>query len=205
MNMKVDQLATWQGEFGKEYTDRNVVDWQQRLPAFARMLEGLELRRVLEVGCNRGHNLRTLAEFFGNRAEVFGVEPNPYALSIARAGAEGYSVVPGNAFDLPFKDGYFDLAFTFGVLIHIAPDTLADAMREIARVSRRYILASEYFAEQDTEIEYRGRPGLMWKCDFLKHYQEAVPGLALVRNGRWGVEDGFSGTAHWWLLEKSAV
>lgn len=201
MNPTLDQLATWQGEFGKEYTDRNVIDWHRRLPAFAKMLEGLELRRVLEVGCNRGHNLCALAEFFGDRVDVWGIEPNPYALSIARSGGAKYFALPGNAFDLPFKDNYFDLAFTAGVLIHIAPEKLPNAMREIARVSRRYVLAAEYFSDQETEVEYRGNAGLLWKRHFPRHYQQAVPGLMPIREGYWDVADGFDRT-HWWLLEK---
>ena len=46
-----DQLEVWQGEFGMAYTDRNVVDWRVRLPAFRQMLDGLSLQRVVEVGC----------------------------------------------------------------------------------------------------------------------------------------------------------
>jgi hypothetical protein len=46
------QLQAWQGEFGRAYTEHNVADWRRRLPAFRHMLEGLDLRRVLEVGCN---------------------------------------------------------------------------------------------------------------------------------------------------------
>src|SRR5664280_1025230 len=80
MTEAMKQLEIWQGEFVKAYTDRNVVDWHSRLPAFKKMLAGLELKRVLEVGCNRGHNLQTLLELLGDGAEIFGVEPNTYAL-----------------------------------------------------------------------------------------------------------------------------
>ena len=186
----------------KAYTDRNVVDWQRRLPAFKKMLAGLELKRVLEVGCNRGHNLRTLLELLGDGAEIFGVEPNTYALALARCASDRFSPVPGSVFDLPFKDRYFDLVFTAGVLIHIPPDRLADAMREIVRVTRRYVLAAEYYAEQDTVIEYRGRNDLLWKRNFLTHYQTNVPDLKLVHSGYWGEGDGFDRT-HWWLMEKA--
>jgi len=62
------QLEVWEGEFGKAYTDRNVIDWRTRLPAFQQMLGGLPIKRVLEVGCNRGHNLVCLAELLGGRA-----------------------------------------------------------------------------------------------------------------------------------------
>jgi pseudaminic acid biosynthesis-associated methylase len=196
-----EQLTVWQGEFGKAYTDRNAPDWHVRTPAFSAMLEGLPIRRVLEVGCNRGHNLQSVLEVLGEEAEIFGVEPNAYALKLARASSAWTFPVPGNAFDLPFKDNYFDLVFTVTVLIHIGPDQLPVALREVERVSGRYILVAEYFSEEDTTIEYRGHSDLLWKRNFLRHYQMQFPGLKLVRKGYWNIEEGFDRT-HWWLLEK---
>jgi pseudaminic acid biosynthesis-associated methylase len=202
MNETTDQLGTWQGEFGKAYTERNIVDWHVRIPAFAHMLKGLELKRILEVGCNRGHNLRCVSEVLGDSAEVFGVEPNRYALELAQETGDRTFPIPGNAFDLPFKDGYCDLVFTVGVLIHISPDNLLTALREIERVSSRYILAAEYFSEEDEVVEYRNKSDLLWKRNFLKHYQAEFPRLRILNGGYWGAAEGFDRT-NWWLLEKS--
>jgi len=196
------QLRIWKGEFGKDYTDRNVIDWRARLPAFQQMLGGLPIKRVLEVGCNRGHNLVCLAELLGGESDVVGVEPNRYALELARASSVKVGVLYGHAFDLPFKDGYFDLVFTAGVLIHIPLGDLPLALSEIYRVSKRYILAIEYFAQEETVVHYRGHDNLLWKRDFLQHYRSQFPDLTLIRSGYWGPEDGFD-RAHWWLLEKS--
>lgn len=202
MTTATKQLQAWRGKFGKAYTVRNVIDWRLRVPAFEKMLSGLQLNRVLEVGCNRGHNLQSLLAILPDDTEILGVEPNPYALALARSASNKFSVLPGDIFDLPFKDNYFDLVFTAGVLIHISPERLADAMLEIARVSRRYALAVEYYAAQETAIEYRGHANLLWKQDFLKKYRTVVPQLILVRSGRW--EDDVHGFAesHWWLMEK---
>lgn len=185
-----NQLEEWRDEFGKAYTERNVVDYHDRLPAFQHMLDGLRLDRILEVGCNRGHNMHAIQEIFPD-AEVCGVEPNKHALAFATG------AIPGNIYDLPFKNVYFDLAFTAGVLIHIPPQRLAEALKEVVRVSRRYVLAVEYFAEKDTSISYRGHDDLLWKRNFLKHY-EAI-GLKLVRSGDWEKEFDRS---RWWLMEK---
>jgi pseudaminic acid biosynthesis-associated methylase len=195
------QLAAWEGDFGTQYTDRNVADWRARLSAFRQMLEGLALDRILEVGCNRGHNLVTVAECLPGDVDVVGVEPNRHALELARAASPRVAAVRGHARDLPFKDGYFDLVFTAGVLIHVALGELPAVLHEITRVSRRYVLAIEYFAEVETPIVYRGHEALLWKRDFLAHYRGAVPTLQLRRQGYWGPEQGFDRT-HWWLLEK---
>ncbi len=184
------QLEVWEGEFGKDYTDRNVIDWRVRLPAFKQMLDGLPIGRALEVGCNRGHNLVAVAELLGG-GDVVGIEPNRYALELARASSVKVGVLYGHAFDLPFKDRYFDLVFTAGVLIHIPLGDLPVALSEIYRVSKRYILAIEYFAEEETTIHYRGHDDLLWKRNFLKYYQTQFPDLTLIRSGYWRPEDGF--------------
>lgn len=197
----VSQLKAWEGEHGKAYTNRNVIDWRTRLPAFRTMLEGLSIKRVLEVGCNSGANLIAIAELVEESSEVVGVEPNRYALELARASDPRVEVVNGNVFNLDFEDEHFELVFTAGVLIHIPLADLAAALAELYRVSRRYILAIEYFAVEETAINYRDHDDLLWKRDFLKHYQTQFPDLKLVRTGYWDREDGFD-RSHWWLLEK---
>lgn len=200
----MSQLRVWEGEFGKAYTDRNVVDWEKRVDGFRQMVGALPIHRVLEVGCNRGHNLRALLEILGAGAELVGVEPNEYALEIARSVSNKITVLPATAQDLPFQDGEFDLTFTAGVLIHVALPDLGEVMREMARVSRRYILAVEYFAEQETVISYRGHNDLLWKRNFLQHYRDNVPGLRVIGSGHVGQEAGFD-NAHWWLLGKESA
>ena len=71
-----EQLNEWKGLFGDEYTDRNVVEWQARFPLFRQMLGDLNLKRVLEIGCNRGHNLVAMIGLLGEGADVIGIEPN---------------------------------------------------------------------------------------------------------------------------------
>jgi pseudaminic acid biosynthesis-associated methylase len=193
------QLEMWSGEFGKQYTDRNQVDWRTVVPFLRPMVEGLSLSRVLEVGCNRGHNLRALREILGPGPELIGVEPGRYARELARAA--GVDARDANAFGLPFPDGDFDLVFTAGVLIHVALDDLPRAMREVYRCSRRYILAVEYFSAEETVIPYRGHEDLLWKRDFLRHYQSLFPDLTLVRQGYNEEWD----RSTWWLLEKPAT
>lgn len=196
------QLEQWTSEFGRAYTDRNTLDWHVRVSAFRTMLEGLPLSRVLEVGCNRGHNLLALSNLLERDAEIVGIEPNSYAVQIARASSTHAAVLRGNIFSLPFRTGYFDLAFTVGVLIHVPLDSLPAAICELSRVSSRFLLAAEYFAGQETAVPYRGQTDLLWKRNFLQHFEGCVPSARLLRSGFWGPEDGFD-RVHWWLLEHS--
>jgi pseudaminic acid biosynthesis-associated methylase len=195
-----EQLKKWSGEFGERYTDRNEVDWRERVPGFREIFSGLTPGRVLEIGCNRGHNLVALADLFPS-ANVVGIEPNPYAISKARQASPKVGVLQASAFDLPFKDGWADLAFTCGVLIHIALPDLRAAMAEIHRVSCRWIMCSEYFATEETTIPYRGHDDLLWKRDFGQHWLDWFPDLRLVRSGYLEEWD----RSNWWVFEKKNV
>jgi pseudaminic acid biosynthesis-associated methylase len=198
---KTKQLREWVGDFGDSYTERNIVDWQNRLAAFGVMLADVHLDRILEVGCNRGHNLFLLAKLCKD-AQLIGIEPNSRAVTIAKESTPMISVIRADAFSIPFKTDHFDLAFTANVLIHISLEDLPTALGEIHRVSRRYILAIEYFDEKETMIHYRGHDDLLWKRDFVKIYGDLFPKLALMRSGYWEKEDGFD-RSHWWLFEKT--
>lgn len=194
------QLDAWSGEFGDAYTDRNTVNWLTRLTAWQEMTGDLTLSQVLEVGCNRGHNLQCLAEIFP-QAIIAGIEPNARSLAGSTYDKRNIATVNCAVYETPYPDASFDLVFTAAVLIHIPAESLGQALATIYRLSRRYILAVEFFEESETEIEYRGRKELLWKRDFLKEYQSRFPDLTLVKSGYFTKEQGFD-RCHWWLLEK---
>lgn len=190
----MDQLLEWKGDFGREYTDRNVVDWRTRVEGFRAFMPP-DAHTVLEVGCNRGHNLLALRSL---GYDVTGVEPQQYARAIARY----ESLVPaydGDIYTIPAGDETTDLVFTSGVLIHVPPHRLDDAIAEMVRVSRRYVLCIEYHADTDTEKVYRGRGGMMWNRDYGRHLERH--GLTLVGSGMLGPEFD---TARFVLAEKSS-
>lgn len=199
MTADTPQLALWRSTFGREYTDRNDREQPERVAAWRRVLDGIAPARVLEVGCNVGWNLQYL-ERLGVR-ELYGIEPQPGAVERARQRRPAYNVLHGTAFDLPFRDGLFDLVFTSGVLIHIAPDALGRALDEIARVSRRWIVAIEYDHPSEQEVAYRGHAGALWKRDHGAAWQTRHPALRLVRRLELGADQGYDDcTAH--LFEK---
>ena len=194
------QLALWRSEFGRDYTNRNDRDRPERVETWRTLLGDIAPTRALEVGCNVGWNLVYL-ERLGVR-ELYGIEPQPSAVERARHRRPGFNVLHGTAFELPFRDGFFDLAFTSGVLIHIAPESLGGALDEIARVSRRWIVAIEYDHPSEQEIPYRGHSGALWKRDHGAAWQTRYPSLQLVRRLELGPDQGYDNcTAH--LFEKA--
>jgi len=187
------QEKIWLGDFGKEYTERSIlnpdgvndahmtsygVSRNEMNESFIRDL-GLENKKILEVGCNVGNQLRLLQKMgFKN---LYGIELQPYAVQRAKELGQGINIIQGVADDIPFKDGYFDLVFTNGVLIHIAPENLPNVMKEIFRCSKKYIWGFEYYSEIFTEVEYRGNDNALWKGDYAKEYIKYNPELKLVK------------------------
>ena len=182
------QLALWTSEFGQHYTDRNDLERPARIDTWRKILPA-GVTRALEVGCNVGWNLTYLARL--GVPELVGIEPQTYAVERARRRSTEYAVLPGAAYELPFRDNWFDLAFTSGVLIHIGPADLGRALDELYRVSRRWIIAIEYDHANEVEIEYRGHAGALWKRDHGAAWQARYPALAKRATGRLGDADGY--------------
>ena len=207
----VEQRRAWRGEFGDAYTARNVRTEESlasRTRFFTRVLGGLSLppaAAVLEVGCNVGMNLEALTRTLPSR--LFGVDLNEHALRTLTgtpALAGRARVLAGEGQRLPFGDGSVDLAFTCGVLIHVHPDDLLEACREIVRVSRRYVLCAEYFSPRPEAIEYRGRTDLLFKRDFGGFYLDQWPELRLVDYGFLWKRTEFD-DLNWWLFERAGA
>src|SRR3989338_3295517 len=151
MNREAARLEKfWAGEFGNAYTDRNRPD-ERRAEFWKRILIRTAPKRVLEIGCNRGGNLHWITQRVPPRG-VFGVDVNDYALRMLKKNLPEVNAVWSQAKELPFADGYFDMVFTAGVLIHHPGATLKRVMAEAVRCSRRFVLCLEYFSSRTREV-----------------------------------------------------
>ena len=195
MSKIIDQMNIWLGSFGKEYTDRNAMSLGEmealykknfgvtRTELNERFLDRIDRSAcILEVGSNIGNQLLCLQKM--GFLNLYGIELQSYALELAKLRTQDINFVEASAFDIPYKDGDFDLVFTAGVLIHIHPSDIPDAMREIHRCTRKYIWGSEYYANEYTEITYRGHRNLLWKVDFARLYLELFDDLESVKEER---------------------
>jgi pseudaminic acid biosynthesis-associated methylase len=190
----------WAGEFGRAYIERNRLLDERRAAFWAGLLSEFEIESVLEVGCGQGANLRPIAGLL-DAHEVWGIDINDDALTIARTHAPRINVVASRARQLPFRDGLVDLAFTVGVLIHQPETTLPTVLAEIVRCSRRYVLWAEYHAPRTEEVPYRGEPGALFRRDYGQIYHDLFPTLMVRREGFLGPDEGFDRVT-WQLLEK---
>jgi len=195
MKKNTAQEKFWSSAFGRDYSERNnftnpkaLDDFYVKKYGLARsklnqnFLSGLKIENILEVGCNIGNQLALLQK--QGYKNLYGVEIQDYAVERAKELTKNINIIKGSVFDLPFKDGYFDLVFTADVLIHINPKDIKRALREIYRVSKKYIWGQEYFSEKYQPIVYRGNKNCLWKTDFAKLYKNTFPKLKLLKKAK---------------------
>ena len=212
--MQPDPLEIWQGDFGNAYTERNAptaANIEARVKLWRTIFDAMQpwLGRsmsVLEIGANVGQNLLALRRILPGPVLV-GTEPN----AKAREGLQslGFTARPDTAQEINYAPGSFDLVFTSGVLIHI-PDApsegvngspLYQACKEIVRVSKRWVVAIEYFNDKPVTVPYRGNQDLLWKRDFGDYYVREF-GLEPIACGfAWKALTGLDNLT-WWVLRK---
>jgi pseudaminic acid biosynthesis-associated methylase len=189
------QLEQWSGEFGRNYTARNSFTPEQVDELWFRNYgrTRTELNRtffssvpfnarILEVGCNIGNQLLLLQKL--GYQNLYGIDVQNQALEVARSRTETIEFHHSSAFSLPFEDGFFDLVYTSGVLIHISPNDLPLAMKEIHRCTKEFVLGTEYYASHATQLDYRGHSALLWKMDYAREYLSRFSDLQLVSEER---------------------
>lgn len=207
------QMKEWTGNFGKKYTDRNVLSLPE-MEALYKKLYGItrtEINskfighfdrdiKILEVGSNIGNQLLCLQKIgFRN---LYGIELQSYAVELSKSRTEGINITQGSAFDIPFRDGFFHLAFTSGVLIHIAPEDISKALDEIYRCTKEYIWCFEYYSDAYTQINYRGHSDLLWKANFSKLFLQRFKNLLLVKEEHFKWLDNSNNIDFMFLLQK---
>jgi pseudaminic acid biosynthesis-associated methylase len=195
------QAKKWAGIFGEDYTDRNPVMPGETDRLYDEKLYGISRTemnekfigdldrsvRILEVGCNVGAQLLILQKMgFSN---LYGIEIQDYAVELAKSKAGRINIIRGSVLAIPFKGSFFDLVFTSGVLIHISPDDIRDALKEIRRCASRYIWGFEYYSDEYTEISYRGEKDLLWKADFMRAYLDIFEDLRLLKEEKFKYKD----------------
>ncbi len=126
--------------------DQSLVNWrEQRIVERLLVENGMAGKSLLDVPCGYGRFWRT---FGGLDIRMVGIDLDPEMVRKAAAGPDrnGHShPVRGNVFTLPFPDASFD-AVTCIRLLHLQ---FSDAdrvriLRELARVSRRFVIVSIY-------------------------------------------------------------
>jgi SAM-dependent methyltransferase len=101
--------------------------------------KNFEFRSSLDVGCALGFLVEALRDL---RVDAWGSDISTDAISLAQPSVRPSLTQGDLSLGLPFEDGRFDLISSFEILEHLPPERVPQALAELARVSRGYVLAT---------------------------------------------------------------
>lgn len=203
-----EQELFWKKEFNDGYIERNKSHrlFSAATAEFSRILKNTNnVKSIMELGCNIGLNLMALKQI-NNDFKLSAVEINTKAIEIARENSNAIVTEDTILNNLEYL-GTYDLVFTRGVLIHINPDKLHLVYENLVKLSKRYILVSEYYNPTPVAIPYRGEENKLFKRDFAGELMDNY-NLRLVDYGFSYQRDnvfGYSDTTYFLLEKKSEI
>lgn len=141
------------GDLSATEIERNLADLARlnRLPggtagsvaAVERLLGQVAAPRILDAGTGYGD----IPLAFARRAwRTVGIDSNPEVLTLAHrqtANEPSIEMVAGDARELPFDDGAFDVAHCSLLLHHLDPHDAVRALGELVRVSTRGVVIND--------------------------------------------------------------
>ena len=183
MAYETDQEEFWAGNFGSEYTQRNDDTWiSTNIAFFSKILKRTgKISNCLELGANRGLNLSAIGNLIPD-IKMRAVEINETAVQECSK-IPNVDVFKGSIFDYQIEPKTYDLTFTKGVLIHIAPEKLDDVYETLYESSKKYVLVAEYYNPTPVELNYRGNEGKLFKRDFAGEILDKYSDLTLIDYG----------------------
>jgi pseudaminic acid biosynthesis-associated methylase len=200
------QEKFWKDTYAKEYIARNSeFDLDSGIKAWAEMTKKLEpVASLLECGCNIGRNINILNHLMpGAEKSVIEISPEAYSVVTGRyqlADALNCPIVSSD-----FGGKQFDLVFTSGVLIHIAPENLLENLQKIYAHSKKYIICCEMFSRVPKTVHYRGENDLLFTRDYGRYILENFACRVVDYGFLWGHYYDAAGfdDANYWVFEKT--
>ena len=198
----MDQRSFWASEFGNEYIDRNNSEelMASNLALFSRImrLTNEKPSQFLEFGANIGMNVKALKLLYPG--SVFSsVEINAEACKKLREISDVTFECSIEEF-VPQKT--YQVVFSKGVLIHIAPENLPLVYENMYKSSSKWILLVEYYNPTAVGIDYRGHKDKLFKRDFAGEMLDKYPDLELVDYGFTYHRGSFPQDDNTWFLLK---
>ncbi len=203
-----EQANFWAGNFGEKYRLNN-TNFQESIliDGWNKILLKVNKSEVfsfLECGSNIGRNIHALKMIIPNARPSL-VEVNKESFQIA---VDTYSPVNsfnGQILDSKFENEKFDLVFSCGVLIHIAPYDLYRNLLKMYDYSKKYIVICEYFSRRFETILYHGETNKLFKMDYGSYFMENFNAKIIDYGFLWGrlYDNGGFDDMTYWLFEKS--
>jgi SAM-dependent methyltransferase len=151
------------------------AEWAPHLVEAAGVIPG---QAVLDVACGTGVVARTVADRLGGRGRVVGLDVNEGMLTVAGRLRPDIEWCLGDAQDLPFEAGSFDVVLCQAALMFF-PDR-AGALREMARVATGTVAVQVW-----DQLEAQEGFGAMYSA-FTRHLG---PAASQLESAYWALGD----------------
>ncbi len=104
---------------------------------------------ILDIGCAKGFMLKDFAALMPNIA-ITGIDISQYAIDNADPVVHAH-LDQGNAKDLPYRNGVFDLVISINTIHNLPRDDVLRALREIERVGKgnSFIMVDGWRTEEE--------------------------------------------------------
>ena len=110
------------------------------------LLDGLDFKSILEVGCGCGSNLSLIKKEYPD-VRLAGIDINRSSIIKAKENLKDVQLIVGDVNDLPFKDKSFDVVLSDAVLMYISPEEIKKVKFEMLRVARKALILVEFHSE----------------------------------------------------------
>lgn len=117
----------WEDELFKEIEFKRILDTLKKVPH--------DISSLCDIGCGNGLFLDAVRDSFVDKIELCGVERSLNAISRVN-----HKVIESDIAQIKIDDRSFDCVTALEVIEHFTYDDYTDCMREIARISAKYIL-----------------------------------------------------------------
>ena len=142
----------------------NLFIVQQRERAILRLLDRYKMnplaeKRILDIGCGGGGELRRFIEYGARPENLFGIDLLPDRIERAKELNPLIDFKCGNAEELPYEDEYFDIVMQFTMFTSILDDTMKRKIaKEMLRVlkPKGIILWYDYYISKLTNPDVKG-------------------------------------------------
>jgi SAM-dependent methyltransferase len=152
--------ADWHAQFLRQ------AEWTQTVRSqLYRRANLLRAERVLDVGCGTGAITAELARRC--RGTVIGLDLEPERVAFARQHAPDVQFEQGDALDLPYPDGRFDVVCCHFLLLWVRD--AARALHEMARVTREggsVLICAE--PDYEARVDWPDLPVAGWQVEGLR-------------------------------------
>ncbi len=131
-------------EYVEERLGRGSESEAREIAALVSDLQGAHPVTVLEVGCAYGRLLAIVADA-DPAAKLVGIDLSAAMLTNAsrHLANPAISLLQADAACLPLGDQTFDLAYTYGLMMHIPPTRIDAVVGELSRVAKHAIVCLE--------------------------------------------------------------